>query len=88
MTIWLVAVALAQTPVVDVLSAEIEFPSDISSEVSGARAALDGGRALEAGRRFEALAAASSSAELWRLAAIAWYEAGALPSADASIAAG
>lgn len=88
MLLWLVLCALAQTPLVDVVSSEVTFPSDVAAEVEAARAALDAGRTVEAGQRFQALADAASSTELWRLTAVAWFEAGALPSAATATASG
>jgi Flp pilus assembly protein TadD len=85
---WLVTVALAQTALVDVVSDEVEFSADVAAEVEGARQALDAGRLVEAGRRLEALAAGSQNAELWRLTAVAWFEAGAFPAAEAAVGSG
>ena len=81
--------AAAQAPfVVEADAAGIELGTDARAEVDAAIAALDGGEYFEAGRRLEALAGASTNAELWRLAAAAWFEGGQLDKADAAATTG
>jgi tetratricopeptide (TPR) repeat protein len=87
--LFLWGVALAQAPVVvEVDPAGPTWEQDVAGEVTAADAALAAGDFVDAGRRFQALADAARSAELWRRAAMAWFEAGQLDLADRAVAAG
>jgi tetratricopeptide (TPR) repeat protein len=85
---WLLAGAsLAQVPMI-VEAGTPEISDDVRAEADEALAALDRGEYPDAARRLQALAEAGTSAELWRVTAVAWFEAGQLDRADAAVTSG
>jgi hypothetical protein len=88
MLVCLLIVTLARAGVVVTLpstSQEIELEVSAASELEGAMGDLAAGRFEVAARRFEALAKAGSSADLWYLLAVAEVELGELHRAEVAI---